>query len=170
VKLGHVEFSLNFAVLQMQEHLLLLGLDQMRYYKCLVDLERSCLVFGGHGGVEVPFLTTVTGVISSSLDVVSDQARRTAERLEHRNSEVARLALGTLGVVFRNIAKHPFDLKYRRLRGSNERLKREVLTHPEAVEILQLVGFGNDGEDFVLPLGTPLKALLKLVTPGGLLM
>ena len=32
------------------------GLDQMRRFKCLVDLESNVLRFGGKEGVEVPFL------------------------------------------------------------------------------------------------------------------
>eukprot|EP00980_Cylindrotheca_fusiformis_P005176 scaffold1106_cov126-Cylindrotheca_fusiformis.AAC.2 len=56
VTLGHVEFHMEFMVLDVPESLLLLGLDQMRKYKCIVDLEREVLIFGGAGGVEVPML------------------------------------------------------------------------------------------------------------------
>merc|ERR1712187_195072 len=56
VKLGHVEFALDFMVLGVSDPLMILGIEQMRRYKCIVDLERKCLVFGGNGGVEVPFL------------------------------------------------------------------------------------------------------------------
>ena len=34
----------------------ILGLDQMRRFKCLVDLDEGLLVFGGKGGVTEPFL------------------------------------------------------------------------------------------------------------------
>jgi len=53
---GHVEFAIDFIVLDISDPILLLGLDQMRKYKCIVDLEREKLIFGGAGGVEVPFL------------------------------------------------------------------------------------------------------------------
>ena len=56
VTLGHVEFDMEFMVLEIPERLLLLGLDQMRKYKCIVNLEKDVLVFGGSGGVEVPML------------------------------------------------------------------------------------------------------------------
>lgn len=56
VKLGHVEFYLDFSVLEMRDPLFMLGLDQMRRFKCIVDLERKCLIFGGSGGIDVPFL------------------------------------------------------------------------------------------------------------------
>jgi hypothetical protein len=56
VELGHVEFPMDFAVLDATDKLLLLGLDLMRQYKCIVDLESNKLVFGGQGGVEVHML------------------------------------------------------------------------------------------------------------------
>jgi len=58
-KLGNVEFSIDFLVLGdslNNSELLLLGLDQMRKYKCIIDLERNIMLFGGMGGVEVPML------------------------------------------------------------------------------------------------------------------
>ena len=53
-----MEFSMDFMILELgrAERMLLLGLDQMRKYKCLVDLERNVLIFGGSGGLEVPML------------------------------------------------------------------------------------------------------------------
>ena len=36
--------------------MLLLGLDQLRRFRCIIDLEQNVLVFGGAGGVQVPFL------------------------------------------------------------------------------------------------------------------
>lgn len=56
VELGHVEFPMDFIVLDTTANLLLLGLDLMRRYKCIVDLEREVLIFGGSGGVEVTML------------------------------------------------------------------------------------------------------------------
>lgn len=56
VTLGHVEFLMDFMVLQVPQKLMLLGLDQMRKYKCIVNLEKDVLVFGGSGGVEVAML------------------------------------------------------------------------------------------------------------------
>ena len=49
-------FALDFSVLEIQDQLLLLGLDQLRRFKCIIDLEQNVLVFGGAGGVQVPFL------------------------------------------------------------------------------------------------------------------
>lgn len=56
VSIGHVEFRLFFLVLDTNNPLLILGLDQMKKFKCLIDLEENKLVFGGKGGVEVQFL------------------------------------------------------------------------------------------------------------------
>ncbi|KAL9183561.1 hypothetical protein ACHAXT_004417 [Thalassiosira profunda] len=53
---GHVEFPMSFIVLEVQDPLVILGLDQMRKYQCHVDLERDKLIFGGTGGVEVDML------------------------------------------------------------------------------------------------------------------
>jgi len=60
-ELGHVEFLMDFSVLETTagqggDKLLLLGLDLMRKYKCIVDLERQTLIFGGKDGVEVSML------------------------------------------------------------------------------------------------------------------
>lgn len=55
-ELGHVEFPMDFIVLDINEDLLLLGLDLLRRYKCIIDLESDVLVFGGKGGVEVNML------------------------------------------------------------------------------------------------------------------
>jgi DNA damage-inducible protein 1 len=56
VRLGHVEFMLDFIVLGINEQLLMLGLDLMKRFKVIVDLERNQLQFGGRDGVAVPFL------------------------------------------------------------------------------------------------------------------
>jgi hypothetical protein len=54
--IGHVEFQLFFMVLDSNLPCCILGLDQMRRFKCQVDLDDNVLVFGGKGGVSVPFL------------------------------------------------------------------------------------------------------------------
>uniref|UniRef100_A0A7S1ZM78 Peptidase A2 domain-containing protein n=1 Tax=Trieres chinensis TaxID=1514140 RepID=A0A7S1ZM78_TRICV len=54
--LGNVEFDMDFMVLDVPDKLMLLGLDQLRRFKCVIDLEKEVLVFGGQGGVEVPML------------------------------------------------------------------------------------------------------------------
>lgn len=54
--IGHVEFRLFFMVIDTKMPCCILGLDQMRRFKCQVDLDDNVLVFGGRGGVCVPFL------------------------------------------------------------------------------------------------------------------
>ena len=54
---GHVEFLMDYLVLDVSDPLVIIGLDQLRKYKCLVDMERNKVVFGGAGGVEVDMLT-----------------------------------------------------------------------------------------------------------------
>lgn len=51
-----VEFALDFHVLGVDQELLMLGIDQLRRFECIIDLKKQVLVFGGHGGTEVAFL------------------------------------------------------------------------------------------------------------------
>lgn len=53
---GHVEFLMDFIVLDVTDPLVIIGLDQLRKYKCLIDVGREKLIFGGAGGVEVDML------------------------------------------------------------------------------------------------------------------
>jgi predicted aspartyl protease len=55
-QIGHVEFRLFFLVLNTHSPWLILGLDQMRRFKCLIDLDSNHIVFGGKDGVSVPFM------------------------------------------------------------------------------------------------------------------
>lgn len=166
VKLGHVEFELNFSVLSMDQPLIILGLDQMRRFKCQVNMEKDCLVFGGSGGVEVPFLSGGRRNFSP-IPAVFMQSRRAISMLQARTPQTAGTTTATLARLLRNVAADPEDLRYRRLHGSNPRLQREVLAHPEAMELLRIVGFINEGEDLVLPMATPLTALRMLSGNGG---
>lgn len=163
VKLGHVEFALTFAVLQQQTPLMLLGLDQLRLFKCLVDLEKNCLVFGGHGGVEVSFVAGVVGSVSSPADALLAQAGRAIEIFQQRDRVAARAAMNTMKQILLNVLRNPSEAKYRCLRGTNMRLQREVYAHPEIVEMLKLAGFIRDEDSLLLPPGTPLLAVRKLV-------
>ena len=55
---GLIEFRLYFMVLESTIPILILGLDQMRRYKCIIDLDDNVLRFGGKDGVVgVPFLS-----------------------------------------------------------------------------------------------------------------
>lgn len=56
VEMGHVAFLLFFIVLDIAEDMIVLGIDQMRRFRCLIDLENEKLIFGGKDGVEVSFL------------------------------------------------------------------------------------------------------------------
>lgn len=51
-----VEFKLYFLVIDVPHDMMILGIDQLRRFKCLISLEKNVLIFGGHGGLEVPFL------------------------------------------------------------------------------------------------------------------
>jgi len=167
VRLGHVEFPLTFSVLQTQQPLLILGLDQMRRFNCLVDLQRSCLVFGGHGGVEVPFVESSGGISPSPIHLILAQGHRAVAQLRTRDSLNAHSALATLRRLLINITNNPAVAKYRLLRGGNEKLQRDVLAHPEIIELLRMVGFVSEGDNLLLPEGAPLHALRSIVRSGG---
>ena len=72
---GHVEFRLFFMVIDSKLPCCILGLDQMRRFKCQIDLDNNVLTFGGKDGVSVPFLsqeeaTTVTQQMIASCNGV----------------------------------------------------------------------------------------------------
>lgn len=162
VKLGQVEFELNFSVVQQDTIGLILGLDLMRSFKCLIELEKNCLIFGGSGGVEVPFLAShrnYTTPVSAALL----QGHRAAELFRARDPFAAQGALKTVGKLLRNAAMQPGEVKYRCLRSSNQRLQQEVLAHPEAVEILRIAGFVPECDMLVLPSTAPLDSLKQLM-------
>lgn len=76
-----------------------------------------------------------------------------------RDRRGAEVALATVRAAIAHVLEKPTEEKFRRLRGSNARVKREVLAHQEAVILLRLCGFVGDGEDLVLPPAAPLQAL-----------
>ena len=53
---GNVEFLMDFMVLDIEELFVIIGLDQLRKYKCLIDVGSGHLIFGGMGGVAVEML------------------------------------------------------------------------------------------------------------------
>ena len=70
IYLGQVEFLFNLTVLDITDELLILGLDQMRRFKCVVDLEKNCLTFGGAGGVDVPFKQRPTRMFDARRELI----------------------------------------------------------------------------------------------------
>jgi len=53
VMLGPLSVTMDFEVLQVDEAIIMLGMDIMKKYRCVVDMERGSLRIGGH---ELPFL------------------------------------------------------------------------------------------------------------------
>lgn len=86
-------------------------------------------------------------------------AAKVHARLLQRDPTGAQAAVATLHTVLGNILARPTEAKLRRLKGSNARVQREVLRHPEAQELLRLAGWVRDGEDLWLPETSPLQAL-----------
>lgn len=62
IKIHNLDLVFDFTVVQMGVPLLLLGMDNLRKYRCIVDLDRYCVVFGGCGGVEIPLVQYARGL------------------------------------------------------------------------------------------------------------
>ncbi|CAE8682423.1 unnamed protein product [Polarella glacialis] len=89
------------------------------------------------------------------------QAEMLCMQLRHRlrGGPQAETSLGTV----RTALDKPHDERLRRLKGSNVRVQREVLAHPEAVALLRLAGFTQAEGDLVLPTGASIQALRDVV-------
>jgi hypothetical protein len=91
-------------------------------------------------------------------------------RFQTRDRSGSEVALKTLQAALGHILDKPGEEKYRCLKGSNARVKSEVMAHPEAVQILRLAGFSQVGEDLVFPehasLQTIRDVLLGLQRPA----
>ena len=71
VRLEHLQLSVDFAVLADSEPIFLLGIDQLRKFHCVVDLDERCLRFGAGAALgSVPFLSRLPEHqdVSSCLD------------------------------------------------------------------------------------------------------
>merc|ERR1712183_749662 len=51
VKIHNLDLTMDFTVVNMGVPLLLLGMDNLRNHRCIVDLDRYCILFGGCGGI-----------------------------------------------------------------------------------------------------------------------
>mmetsp|Transcript_35895 Transcript_35895/g.99519 ORF Transcript_35895/g.99519 Transcript_35895/m.99519 type:complete len:245 (-) Transcript_35895:3-737(-) len=57
VRMGKVEIAMDFGVLHIKDSFAMLGMDQMQRFKCILDLDKRAIRFGGDlRGVEVPFM------------------------------------------------------------------------------------------------------------------
>lgn len=102
---GHVEFRLFFMVIDSKLPCCILGLDQMRRFKCLIDLDENVLTFGGKNGVSVPFLsrkeaTVVTQQMINSCNTVPTSIPATNPA--HLNSSIK---IGGIGNKIKSLFK-----------------------------------------------------------------
>ena len=88
MRIGQIEFRVFFMVIDSQMPCCILGLDQMRRFKCLVDLDESCIVFGGRDGVAVPFLPQERAMLVAQNMIesakISDEQQKARERERRR--------------------------------------------------------------------------------------
>lgn len=87
MRISHIEFRVFFMVIDSQMPCCILGLDQLRRFKCLVDLDDECLIFGGKGGVTVPFLPQERAMLVAQQMIES--AKVADEHMEARAREEA---------------------------------------------------------------------------------
>lgn len=107
---GHVEFRLFFMVIDTKMSCCILGLDQMRRFKCQVDLDDNVLVFGGKGGVSVPFLPQEEArMIAQQMIAASNAPSRHCD--DHTNSiissgtEAETAGIGSVGGTVKSLFK-----------------------------------------------------------------
>eukprot|EP00934_Nitzschia_sp_Nitz4_P005753 Nitzschia sp. Nitz4//scaffold189_size62959//34880//35620//NITZ4_006310-RA/size62959-processed-gene-0.39-mRNA-1//-1//CDS//3329539902//5743//frame0 len=85
--IGHVEFRLFFMVLEGSMPYCILGLDQMRRFKCMVDLDEEMLIFGGKDGVRVDFLPqTEAAKVASRMMATMGDVQIPSSTMEPRRS------------------------------------------------------------------------------------
>ena len=90
---GLFEFRLFFMVLDAPTiPILILGLDQMRRFKCIVDLDDNVLRFGGNkdGGVGVPFLSKE---LASQAAMTSSMVQQHNDQQQEQQQQAAAMML-----------------------------------------------------------------------------
>ena len=86
---GLFEFRLFFMVLDAPTiPILILGLDQMRRFKCIVDLDDNVLRFGGKDGMSVPFLSKE---LASQAAMTSSMVQQHTEKQQEQEQQAAML-------------------------------------------------------------------------------
>lgn len=90
MRISHIEFRVFFMVIDSQMPCCILGLDQMRRFKCLVDLNEECLVFGGLGGVTVPFLPQDRAMLVAQQMIESAKVADEHAKAREREEKAAR--------------------------------------------------------------------------------
>ncbi|KAF5741398.1 hypothetical protein HS088_TW10G00395 [Tripterygium wilfordii] len=86
--------------------------------------------------------------LSRILDPVTVLCGRLQKAIETLQAELrpmeATSALQTLYKIIRNVIEHPDEMKFKRLRKANSIIQRDVAKHKAAMEIMFLIGFGED--------------------------
>lgn len=109
---------------------------------------------------------------TTEAEILCNQLRQRLKD-DPRSSEVA---LSTVRTALEKVLGQPREDRLRRLKSSNARVQREIMSHPEAVALLKLAGFASDSSgDLVLSTTASLQALrdvlagvaVKVVTEKG---
>ena len=81
--------------------------------------------------------------------------------LEFNQEEIKRRAVDILTKLLSNVQQDPMNVKYRSIGVENEKIKTQLLPAKGAWETLIGVGFVQDGDRLVLPLGTGSQKIEK---------
>jgi hypothetical protein len=94
--------------------------------------------------------------LSACAALVESQRRRDASQqaMGAGGSGAVNETLTTVAAIVSNILQYPQEMKYRRLKRSNKRLKRTVLADADAVALLFALGFNLVGPSGPLPPST----------------
>jgi len=131
----------------------------------------------GRGDRDLPPLLDPADIVAvvdgesspTAADPADTIVQDTCNKFLKRDRKKAEVALETVRRALTHVVEHPTEPKYRRLKGGNERVKREVFAHEEAVKLLRCCGWIADGEDLILPPPTPLERMRDVLAqmPGG---
>eukprot|EP00747_Dinoflagellata_sp_TGD_P171054 gnl/TRDRNA2_/TRDRNA2_204148_c0_seq1.p1 gnl/TRDRNA2_/TRDRNA2_204148_c0~~gnl/TRDRNA2_/TRDRNA2_204148_c0_seq1.p1 ORF type:complete len:428 (-),score=71.60 gnl/TRDRNA2_/TRDRNA2_204148_c0_seq1:49-1203(-) len=118
---------------------------------------------GRPGGGATAAAPAATGASAPEAPKPSHPAEELFAKLRSRDRRGAEAALNTIRTIVSNILNNPGEPKFRRLKGSNPRVQKDLLAHPEALTMLRMAGFVRDGDDLELPPPASLQALRELL-------
>lgn len=115
---------------------------------------------------------TTTSTVAAAAAPVIDEELQLATLLAVTGLTPKEAGEKSLAIVYKilsNITKHPDDEKYRRLKLSNNAIKKHICSFAEALQILNLAGFieeddGEGGRRLRLPAKGSLEKIKQIVT------
>eukprot|EP00755_Sulcionema_specki_P004595 Sspe_Gene.30433::Locus_15066_Transcript_1_1_Confidence_1.000_Length_1182::g.30433::m.30433 len=85
------------------------------------------------------------------------------------DGEAFQATLATLMKLGQNPLEHPDEDKYRRVKADNNQFREKVGKYPAALEVLKLLGFAEQGDEYVLQGEVETDVLETLAGSSGIL-